>query len=142
MTQNLPKVWLAVIFCDKGKVLLWKRKGTHGNWTRWFPWWHLEFGETPEECAVRESLEEIGIQPRNTRRIWYTNDFFVEEEKHYVTLFIATDYSGETIILWEPDKCEKWEWFHRNDLPNDLFLPIQNMIKQWMTPFNNSSWTF
>ena len=34
----------------------------------------------------------------------------------------------------EPEKCEKWEWFEWNNLPEPLFLPIQNLLKQKFNP--------
>jgi len=35
----------------------------------------------------------------------------------------------------EPEKCEKWEWFKWDKLPQPLFLPVKNAIKQGFNPF-------
>lgn len=55
------------------------------------PGGHLEFGETPEACAVREVLEETGLEisEADVRFVTATNDIFEAEGKHYVTLFMA-----------------------------------------------------
>ncbi len=55
-------VALAVI-CDGDRVLISRRKpGTHleGFWE--FPGGKVEPGETPEEAAVREAAEEVGLE--------------------------------------------------------------------------------
>lgn len=35
----------------------------------------------------------------------------------------------------EPDKCEEWVWKTFDEIkqtrPEDLFLPIQNLLKEW-----------
>jgi 8-oxo-dGTP diphosphatase len=46
----------------------------------------LEFGETPEECAVREAHEETGLHVVNVRLAGVTNDIFTAEKKQYLTL--------------------------------------------------------
>mgnify|MGYP001213425023 CR=1 FL=1 len=50
-----------MIIRRNGKVLLGLRNSKHGSGTWQFPGGHLEFGETPAECAVREAFEELGI---------------------------------------------------------------------------------
>jgi diadenosine hexaphosphate hydrolase (ATP-forming) len=49
-----------VVFNPQGEVLLLRDR--MGFWV--FPKGHLEAGETPEEAAVREVLEETGIRAR------------------------------------------------------------------------------
>jgi 8-oxo-dGTP diphosphatase len=35
----------------------------------------------------------------------------------------------------EPEKCEEWGWFSMDNLPNPLFLPLQNFMKEGIDPF-------
>lgn len=44
---------------DAGRLLLQRRRDT-GQWA--IPMGKMELGETPTECAVRETLEETGVQ--------------------------------------------------------------------------------
>jgi 8-oxo-dGTP diphosphatase len=135
--ENRPKVGVSVVLVRGNKVLLGKRKSASnglgiGTWS--FPGGHLEFGESPEECARRELLEETGLEASNPRFFTITNDVFPEHEKHYITIYILADYiSGEAVTL-EPEKCEKWEWFEWEKMPGPLFLPLKNFVKKGIDP--------
>ena len=82
-----PAIGVVVIISHNNKILLGKRISNLGGGTWAPPAGHLEFGETPEECAYRETLEEVGIIITNLRRGPYTNDIFIDNQKHYITLF-------------------------------------------------------
>ena len=125
-----PQVGVAAIVMKDGKVLLGKRRSGHGRGGWQFPGGHLEFGEAIEECARREVLEETGITIKNVRPGPFTNDIFAQEQKHYVTLFVLAEYDAGTLAVREPDKCDEWGWFEWPDLPQPLFLPIRNLLKQ------------
>jgi len=136
MEDQRPKVGLGVIILKDNNVLLGKRKNAHGKGDWCFPGGHLEFNESLEDCAIREVSEETGINIKNIKPSSFTNDIFKKENKHYVTLFMLANYdSGEAKVM-EPEKCEKWEWFKRDELPENLFLPIQNLLKQNRNPLN------
>ncbi len=146
-----PKVGLGVILMnyDTRKVLLGKRKGSHGELTWSFPGGHLEWMETLQDCAEREMLEETGLHKKRPeyefiqnyefidRNSWkVTNDFFVKEQKHYITLHIRAKYlTGEPQVM-EPEKCEEWRWYKWEKLlQEDLFTPIKNLIREGYNPF-------
>ncbi len=130
-----PKVGLGVMVIKEGKILLGKRKNSHGEGAWSYPGGHLEYGESWEECAKREVSEETGIEINNLRFATATNDIFEKEQRHYVTIFILADHSGGEVKLMEPDKCEQWQWFEWEKLPSPLFVPIQNQIKAGFNPF-------
>ncbi|OEU63521.1 MAG: DNA mismatch repair protein MutT [Desulfobacterales bacterium S5133MH16] len=125
-----PLIGVAAIVIKDNKVLLGKRKNAHGAGTWAFPGGHLEFNESIEECAKREVFEETGIHIKNIRYGTFTNDIFREDQKHYVTLFVISEYDEGALELKEPEKCEKWEWFFWNELPEPRFLPLENLLKQ------------
>ncbi|MFZ2049049.1 MAG: NUDIX domain-containing protein [Minisyncoccia bacterium] len=134
-SENIPKVGVGVIIIKDNKVLLGKRKGSHGEGTWAFPGGHLEFGETLEECAKREISEEIGIEIDNIKQATFTNDVFVKESKHYLTAYVTADYiSGEVKIL-EPNKCDEWRWCEWDKIPEPRFIPLENLLKQEYSPF-------
>lgn len=131
--EKRPYIGVAVIVVREGRVLLGKRKNSHGSGTWQFPGGHLEYGESIEECARRELQEETGLTIDELRMGPFTNDFFEKERKHYVTLFVIADQARGTPRVMEPDKCERWDWFPWNQLPRPRFLPIVNLLKQNFT---------
>ncbi len=135
MENKRPKVGIGVIVIKNGKVLLGKRKGAHGEGSWSFPGGHLEFNESWEDCALRETKEETGIKIKNLRFGTATNDIFQAEKKHYITIFMLADYDSGEVKIMEPEKCERWEWFEWDNLPQPLFLPIQNLRKRNYNPF-------
>ena len=135
MEKERPKVGVGAIIMKDNKVLLGKRKNAHGEGSWSFPGGHLEFGETPEECAERETLEETGLILNNLKRSVFTNDIFKTENKHYITIYVLAGIESGEPEIKEPNKCEKWEWFEWDKLPSPLFVPIQNLLKEGFNPF-------
>jgi 8-oxo-dGTP diphosphatase len=133
--KKSPKIGVGVIVIKDNKVLLGKRKNAHGEGSWCFPGGYLEFNEDIEGCAKREVLEETGTTIKNVRLATFTNDVFKKENKHYVTLFVVCEHGSGNVKVMETDKCEKWEWYEWNNLPEPLFLPIQNLKKQNFNPF-------
>src|SRR5689334_13966733 len=80
-----PMVGVSVLVTKGNQVLLLKRQGSHGSGTWASPGGHLEYGETPEECGVRETLEEVGLEISELTFKAITNDIFASEGKHYIT---------------------------------------------------------
>ena len=132
--NNRPIIGVAVIVLKDEKVLLGKRKNSHGAGTWQLPGGHLELFESIEACGSREVLEETGLEIENIRRGPYTNDIFTAAGKHYVTLFLIADAAGGSLDVREPEKCEKWDWFDWKKLPEPKFLPLANLVKQGYDP--------
>jgi len=128
--HNRPLIGVAVIVIKNGKVLLGKRKNSHGDGTWAFPGGHLKLNESIEECAMREISEETGIRIKNLKYGPYTNDIFKREGKHYVTLFVLADYDSGAPTVKEPHKCEEWQWHRWPPEVQPHFLPITNLLKQ------------
>jgi len=93
--MDRPKVGVGVIVRKGNKVLMGHRINAHGHETWCFPGGHLEFNESIEDCARRETEEEAGIKIKNIRPAPWTNDIFKKEKKHYVTLFVLADYASQ-----------------------------------------------
>lgn len=112
------------------------RIGEHGKGTWSVPGGYLEFGETFEECAAREVLEETGVNIKNIRQYWAVNNVFGSEEKHSITVFMLADLSQGTAKTMEPDKFIEVGWFDFKNLPSPLFLPVSMLQKAKPEFFN------
>lgn len=124
-----PRVGVGVVVVQQEKVLLGKRKGSHGTGEWSLSGGHLEFGESIEECAKRELLEETGLRALSVELGPWTNDL-MEEANHYVTLFVFINEFEGTPQLLEPDKCEGWQWFEWDCLPSPLFSTVSSLIEK------------
>ena len=136
--EKRPKIGIGVMVLDEERVLMQKRKNSHGDGTWSFPGGHLEYHENFRDCARREVYEETGLEVDviDDYPVAVTNDFF-EEGKHYVTLYLrARPISGEPETR-EKDKLSEIDWFPWEKLPRPLFKPLENLIKQDYNPFKD-----
>ncbi len=115
-----PKVGVGVMILDGNKVLLGKRKSSHGEGEYAYPGGHLEYMESFEECAKREVKEECGLEINNIRFLRLKNATEYKP-KHYIDIALVADYVSGTPEVLEPNKCESWGWYDLDDLPNPLF---------------------
>lgn len=118
--QQKPKVGIGVMILKNGKILLSKRKGSHGEGEYAFPGGHLEYMESFADCAKRETKEECGIEIKNIQFQLLAN-VTKYSPKHYVHIGLIAEWdSGEPQVL-EPNKAESWDWYEVNNLPEPLF---------------------
>lgn len=96
----------------------------HGKWIG--VGGHVEAGESPEECVIREVREETGYTLENYRYRAILTFCYNEEPAMYLFLFTADQFSGEQIecnegdLQWIPkaelEALEMWQGdriFHR-----------------------------
>lgn len=126
---KMPGVGVGVLVEKDGKVLMLRRRHVHGDGTWSTPGGYLEFGETPEECGIREVYEETGVTVINPRFIALTNDVFEEAGKHSITFWFACDYESGIEKINDPREMDKVGWFSKDELPKPLFLPLENLLQ-------------
>lgn len=133
--KSSPKVGIGVMIFKKGKVLLAKRRGSHGEGEYAFPGGHLEFGESFEDCAKRETREETGIQIKEVCFLFLAN---VKKYagKHYVHIGLVANWkSGEPKVL-EPEKSAEWNWYELANLPKPMFEMCRLSFESYKTKQN------
>jgi 8-oxo-dGTP diphosphatase len=135
--QKKIGVGFGVMILKNGKILLGKRhedpekassqlKGA-GTWT--MPGGKLHFGETFEEGAKREVMEETGIKIIKVNVICVNNDMV--ETAHFVTIgLLSEEFEGESKVM-EPDEITEWQWFDLNHLPSPLYFPSAKVLENY-----------
>lgn len=130
------QVGTAIIIIRGGKMIIGKRKGSHAAGVYAFPGGHMEFGESIEDCVMRETREECGVEMKVRVRkfglndyLFVTNDIMTPYLKHYITIFVAADCLEGEPINAEPHKNEKWEWLSLDDL---LTLAKNGECAEWL----------
>ena len=133
---NYPKVGVGIIIIKEGKVLLGKRTNPNHGYGTWdFPGGKVNFGEKPEDCVLREAMEETGVKVKSIKFFSLTNDIF-DEKRHYITLFYTCKIESGEPKGMEPERCDGWEWFEWEKMPSPLFLTIEHLLEQKITPFD------
>ena len=133
--EDTPKVGVGIIVkkidtAGNDAILLGLRKGSHGAGYWSLPGGHMQIGEGFWGVCSRELREETGLRVTSINPAGFTNDDMAEEGLHYVTLYFeVTVEPGEPQLL-EPDKCEQWEWWNINNLPNNIWEPIRRLVNQ------------
>jgi ADP-ribose pyrophosphatase YjhB (NUDIX family) len=121
-----PKVAAAVIVEEDGKVLLVRRANDpeRGLWT--LPAGFIDAGEDPAQAAVRECMEETGLEVAISGLV----DVIAGQEHprgaHFVIFYRARVLAGE---LTPGDDVDAAEFFARDALPPLAFRTTQRILK-------------
>ncbi|TSC75118.1 MAG: hypothetical protein G01um101430_619 [Parcubacteria group bacterium Gr01-1014_30] len=118
--QNVPKVGVGVLIFKEGKILLGKRRGSHGEGEYAPPGGHLEYMESFEDCARRETKEECGLEIKNIR-FQFAANVFEYTPRHYVHIGLVADWKADEPELLAPEEVEGWDWYDLDKLPEPLF---------------------
>ncbi len=127
MNEFGPRVGTAIFIVRDGKFIFLKRKGSHGAGTWSTPGGHVEFGESPENACHREALEETGCEVDDVRFVTMTNDYFKEDNKHYVTLWYVGRWIANEPEVKEPNKCSEQRWVSFDDMPKPALLTYDHI---------------
>ena len=129
--QDTIRVGVGVMVFKDGKVLLGKRAGKkHGAGEYGGPGGKLEYGETLEACAVRETMEECGLTITNLRLLCIS-DLLKYSPRHYVDVGFVADWKSGAAKTLEPDKLESWDWYDLDKLPTKLFGAFDAYIESY-----------
>ncbi len=135
MDEQRPKVGVGVMILKDGKVLLSKRKSSHGAGEYAFPGGHLEYMESFADCARRETNEECGIEIQNIR-FQYLSNITTYAPKQYAHIGLVAGWkAGEPTVL-EPEKSEEWKWYDFDQLPKLMFVSCELAFHSFKTGQN------
>lgn len=133
-------VGFGVMILNDGKILLGQRhpdpekadSALHGEGTWTMPGGKLHFGESFEESATREVLEEIGItiEPNDLQVIAINND--KNEHAHFVTAGLLYENKIEEPMVMEPDEITCWKWFPIESLPEPIYFPSKKIVQNYL----------
>ena len=128
--NNKIDVGVGVMIFKDNKVLVGKRKGSHGSGDYAFTGGHLEYMESFEECAKRETFEEAGIHIKNVRFLSLGN-IAIYAPKHVIGVGVIAEWESGEPVVCEPDKRESWNWYDIDNLPEPIFYPATLMIEAY-----------
>ncbi len=135
---------------DAGRILMVKQH--HENKDIWMlPGGAIEKDENSEQAAIREVLEETGIEIEVERLLWHVEEVSGKRGQRFVNFFLARLIGGELVLGEDPEfdkegqvlretaflskeqiealeivypefiKTELWEEIDRRDIKNPVF---------------------
>ncbi|GGL05200.1 NUDIX hydrolase [Mangrovihabitans endophyticus] len=126
-TDDRPPIAAAVIVHD-GKVLLVRRRVKEGQLSWQFPAGGVEAGESAEQAAVRETLEETGLTVQAATRLGER----VHPNTGRTMLYVACDYLDGTAYAADEEELAEVEWCDTDTLaehvPYPFFGPVQEYL--------------
>lgn len=122
-----PAIAAAIVVAD-GRVLMVRRRVKEGQLSWQFPAGEVEPGETGEQAAVREALEEVGLNVRPTRMLGTR----VHPNTGRIMIYVACEVVDGIARVADTDELDAVEWCDRARLaeyvPYGLFGPVQEHI--------------
>jgi 8-oxo-dGTP diphosphatase len=130
---SVPRVGVGVLVLDaqdRALLTLRKRAPEAGYWS--ILGGRVDFLEKLEHCAVREALEEAGVQVQLVRLLCVTDHVLPEENQHWVApAYLGRVVSGK-VRNCEPDKTQEVKWFALDSLPENLTMTARNAISAYL----------
>ena len=127
---------------DNGRLLLQRRRDT-GQWA--IPMGKMELGETPTECAVRETLEETGIsvEPTGMLGIYSDPGYIVAYDDHDdPSRFGEVRQEFEITLIGRPvsgtpetnDEADAVRWFDPSELDSlDIHPRMRRQLADYVS---------
>jgi len=131
MTETTTKPGIsAAIITSEGRVLMVRRRVKEGELSWQFPAGGIEPGETPEEAAVRETLEETGVKVEAERLIGQRIHPKTGREMSYTACRVI---DGEAHVA-DADELDAVAWVSLEEIPDyvpyGLFEPVQRYLTE------------
>jgi 8-oxo-dGTP pyrophosphatase MutT (NUDIX family) len=131
-TRPLLICGASVIIFDRSNKVLMLHRSDNDTWC--FPGGAIDLGESTEDTAKREVLEETGLLMNNLELF----DVFSGEELHYTyphgdevyivdVVYQTSDYSGEIEIS---NESNSFEFFEIDNIPNNISPPVKPVVKK------------
>lgn len=128
-TTDQPALSMAVVVAD-GKLLMIRRSEREGDLLWALPGGAIEAGESPEEAAVRETLEETGLKVEAFRLIGQRVHPKTGRDMSYAA---CTVVGGEAHVA-DTDELDAVAWVTLAEIPNlvpyGLFGPVQEYLDE------------
>jgi len=119
--MNKQQIGTAIIVInEENKILLGKRKNSFKQGFFGLPGGRLEKKEKLVLCAVRELKEETNLDSKKISYLCVVKEWQEDEDHDFVHfIFVCQEWTNKLELL-EPDKCESWQWFDLDKLPENV----------------------
>ncbi|AWK09582.1 NUDIX hydrolase [Streptomyces spongiicola] len=122
-----PGIAAAIVVQDGG-VLMVRRRIAEGQLSWQFPAGEIEAGESPEEAAVRETSEEVGLKVTSLKVLGQR----VHPKTGRSMSYVACAVESGTPYVADDDELAELAWVRLPEIPEyvpyGLFEPVQEYL--------------
>jgi len=139
MTEKIPKINVDILVVKEDKILLGlltKKWNYRGRRVYGVPGRDIRFGEKIGDTVKRNIKEEFGCNVIKYKIICVNANYALGN--HYIGIGIAAEIDGEPKVLISDD-WEKWKWFSKDEIPDNLFPATKNLIECYLKNMFNIS---
>ncbi|MDW0114265.1 NUDIX hydrolase [Sporosarcina saromensis] len=131
--ETLLTIGCGVILVENEKILL-QHRTDEDNWC--IPGGMMELGETFEETAIRETLEETGLVIKELKLfgLYSGESCFVtypNGDKAYSVQIIFQSSHFEGNLIHAGEETKEHQFFHKHELPSNLNTRQGRFIQEW-----------
>lgn len=126
-TTEQPGISAAIIV-QADRVLMVRRRVKEGKLSWQFPAGAIEAGETPEEAAVRETLEETGLKVEAGRLIGQRVHPQTGREMSYTA---CTVIDGEAHVA-DARELDAVAWVTLEEIPEYVPYPLYDRVQEYL----------
>ncbi|MDO8609090.1 MAG: NUDIX domain-containing protein [bacterium] len=130
--MKYPRINIDILIVNKNKILLGlltKKWSNKGEQVYGVPGREIYFGEKIGQTVRRNIKEDLGCNVKNYKIISVNANYALGN--HYVGIGIVVEIEGEIKNL-VPKDWEKWEWFEKYKIPQNLFPATENLINCYL----------
>jgi 8-oxo-dGTP diphosphatase len=138
MIGDRPVTGVGVLLRNaRGHVLLGRRikRGEPVTWC--LPGGHLESGETFEQAAERETLEETGLGSDGAK-VFVVG---IDTVGGGVTVGVVADAAAGDPRVLEPHVFDSWAWWPLTALPEPLYPASHMLLNVWQGQIAPDGWS-
>lgn len=139
-TINAPTIRVSLVIINaKEEILLVKhKKKTREYWV--LPGGHLEFGETIEECALRELKEETNLDGEFLKTIALSESLAPDNSRHIINIFTLVKVKDGSIkICSDEDIIMEVAYLPLSRLQSETVYPD---VKDFILDGYKNNWSF
>lgn len=126
-TIPTTRVSVIVVTDDRQILLVRHRKGNRQYWV--LPGGRLEYGETFQECAVRELKEETGLDVAVERFLFLSEAIAPDRSRHIVNIYLKAQIVGGIMKLGNEPVLAGVDFIPLKELERvTLFPPVGKVI--------------
>ena len=121
------RVSVIVVTADKKILLVKHRKGSRQYWV--LPGGRLEYGETFQECAVRELKEETGLDIMVDRLVFLSEAIAPDRSRHIVNVYLTARVTGGKMQVGDEPVLAGVDFLPLSELENcTLYPPVARQV--------------